>query len=87
MIRSLKANEVLERMTYIWASTKDIQQIGCVGYNKALKIKKEIRDQMIDDGWTFPRNYVAMEYVLNYFHLEEKKLRKLSEMGGVAHAG
>ena len=87
MIKSLRADEVLELMTHIWANTKDIQKIGCVGYNKALSIKKEIRYQMIDDGWTFPRNYVAMEYVMRYFNQDEKKLRKMSMQGGVTNAG
>ena len=87
MIKSLKADEVLELMTHIWANTKDIQSIGCVGYNKALEIKREIRAQMIDDGWIFPRNYVAMEYVMKYFNQDEKRLRKISSQGGVTNAG
>lgn len=87
MNKSLNATQVLETINKLWASTADIQKIGCVGYNKALKIKNEIRNQMVDDGWVFPRYLVSMEYVIKYFNIDEKRLRKLANQGGVTNAG
>jgi len=87
MNKSLNATQVLETINKLWASTADIQKIGCVGYNKALKIKNEIRNQMVDDGWVFPRYLVSMEYVIKYFNIDEKRLRKLVDQGGVTNAG
>lgn len=87
MNKSMNANQVLETINKLWASTADIQKIGCVGYNKALKIKNEIRNQMVDDGWVFPRYLVSMEYVVRYFKIDEKKLRKMADKGGVTNAG
>ncbi len=87
MTKSLNANQVLETISKLWASTADIQKIGCVGYNKALKIKREIRNQMVDDGMVFPRYMVSMEYVIKYFNIDEKKLRKMASQGGVTNAG
>lgn len=87
MTKSMNANQVLETINKLWASTADIQKIGCVGYNKALKIKNEIRNQMVDDGWVFPRYLVSMEYVIKYFNIDEKKLRKMADQGGVTNAG
>lgn len=87
MNKSMNANQVLETINKLWASTADIQKIGCVGYNKALKIKNEIRNQMVDDGWVFPRYLVSMEYVVRYFKIDEKKLRKMADQGGVTNAG
>ncbi len=86
-IRSLTASETLEILNKLWASTSDIQKLGCIGYNKALKVKEKIREQMIDDGMVFPRYKVSMEYVAKYFNLEVKKLRKLADQGGVTNAG
>lgn len=86
-IQSLSATDIVEILNKLWASTADIQKIGCVGYNKALKIKKEIRNQMVDDGMVFPRYMVSMEYVIKYFNLNEKKLRKMADQGGVTNAG
>lgn len=86
MNKSMNASQVLETINKLWASTADIQKIGCVGYNKALKIKNEIRNQMVDDGWVFPRYLVSMEYVVRYFKIDEKKLRKMADKGGVTNA-
>ncbi len=86
-MQSLSASEVVDIINKLWASTNDIQKIGCIGYNKALKIKNEIRNQMVDDGMVFPRYLVSMEYVIKYFNIDEKKLRKLADQGGVANAG
>lgn len=87
MNKSMNANQVLKTISKLWASTADIQKIGCVGYNKALKIKNEIRNQMVDDGLVFPRYLVSMEYVIKYFNIDEKRLRKLADQGGVTNAG
>ena len=43
MVNSLNAEELLQILSKLWASTEDIKKIGCVGKNKALKIKNEIR--------------------------------------------
>ena len=87
MNKSMNANQILKTINKLWASTADIQKIGCVGYNKALKIKNEIRNQMVDDGLVFPRYLVSMEYVIKYFNIDEKRLRKLADQGGVTNAG
>lgn len=83
MARNLKAEELIPIFSQIWASTEDIKKIGCVGKNKALKIKNEIRNQMIDDNMIFPRYLVSMEYVLNYFKIDENKIRSM--VGGAVN--
>lgn len=83
MTKSLKADETVEIINKMWATTEDIKRLGCVGKNKALKIKNEIRNQMIDDNLIFPRYMVSMEYVIKYFNIDEKKLRRLA--GGVVN--
>lgn len=83
MIKNISTNEMRELTNQIWASTEDIKKIGCIGKNKALEIKKEIREQMKQDKMIFPRNLVAMEYVIKYFHIDERRLRRGSEIGGL----
>lgn len=76
MTNSITATELLKLMNNVWSSTKDIQRIGCVGINQAYKIRNIIREQMIDDGKFVPRYMVATEYVLRYFNIDEKQVRK-----------
>lgn len=85
MTTSLNAKELTDIMDKQWATTKDIQRIGCCGINKAQRIKKEIRNQMLDAGMFIPRYLVDMEYVIKYFHINEKRMRKLSRNGGVTN--
>ena len=82
MTKSLDAKELTQIMDKQWATTKDIQKIGCCGINKAQRIKQEIRNKMIDDGAFTPRYLVDMEYVIRYFHINEKRYRRLAKNGG-----
>lgn len=78
---SLSAQEVKKIISKMWASTDDIKKLGCIGNNKALKIKKEIRNKMVDDGYAIPRNLVDMTLVIKYFKIDPEKIDKLA--GGV----
>jgi len=72
--RNISTKEMSELMNKIWASTDDIKKIGCIGKNKALEIKREIQEQMREDKMVYPRNLVAMNYVIRYFHIDERKI-------------
>ncbi len=73
-------------MDNVWSTVNDIQKIGCVGKNRAYKIRDEIRNQMIDDGQFVPRYVVSTQYVIDYFKINEKKVRKnlTLEKGNIA---
>lgn len=83
MSKEITIDDLLKLEKKLWATTLDIQRIGCVGYNKALKIKNEIRNQLIDEGWTLPRNAVPMEYVIKQF---PSMMKRLEANGGVTYA-
>lgn len=83
MGKVLTANETLKVIQKMWATTEDIMKLGCCGTNKALKIKSEIRNKMIDEGYIVPRNLVDMKLVVDYFRIDEQRLRCLA--GGVCN--
>ena len=78
---SLTASEVKEIVSKMWASTDDIKKLGCIGNNKALRIKRELRNKMVDEGYAIPRNLVDMQLVIKYFKIDLNKIDKLA--GGV----
>ena len=80
---SLTAPEVKNIISKMWASTDDIKKLGCIGNNKALKIKKELRNKMVDEGYAIPRNLVDMQLVIKYFKIDLNKIEKLA--GGVSN--
>ncbi len=79
------ASEQLKAMTNQWADTSTIKTIGNVGTNKAREIRRNIEQQVMDDGYRLPhQKMVPMRYVIDYFNIDInylKKLAKLEEMG------
>ena len=84
MSKEITIEDLLRISKKLWATTSDIQAIGCIGYNKALRIKNDIRNKLVDEGWTLPRHAVPMEYVIKQF---PNMAQRLEENGGVTNAG
>ncbi len=76
MTKSITTVELVRLMDNMWSTVKDIQRIGCVGKNNAYKIRDKIRRQMMADGQYVPRYVVSTQYVIEYFNIDEKKIRK-----------
>lgn len=75
------ASEQLQAMTSQWANNKSIMIIGGVGMNKATGIRKEIENQIREDGYRLPRNAVVpMKYVIDYFNIDIGYLKKLARL-------
>lgn len=78
MNEQLSADELLSIFNKQWATTKDIMKIGCMGENRALKIKREITKKIYLDGDVLPRNKVPMEDVIKIFRINIDFLKKVS---------
>ena len=78
MKEKLTATEMLDAVNTQWASVNDIMKIGCVGSNKARKIKNVIEQEIIDSGFILPKRLVPMEKVIAYFKIDISFLRKVS---------
>lgn len=76
-MNSITASEILELSNYQWARTKDIMKLGGIGEARALKIKKEIAQQLIDEGYVLPRNKIPMESVIKHLKINLDYLRKI----------
>ena len=75
------ASEQLQAMTSQWANNRSIMIIGGVGLNKATDIRKEIENQIREDGYRLPRNAVVpMKYVIDYFNIDIGYLKKLARL-------
>ena len=83
MTKRLSTKEMSEILDKMQASTENIKRLGCIGKNRALEIKKEIKSQMTEDNMVCPRNLVSMEYVIKYFKIDEKQVRRRIAMGGI----
>ena len=76
-MQRISANETLNLISAQWAGTTEIMKLGCVGKNKALEIKREIKEQADANGYFLPNNLVPMEYVIDYFKINITHLKKV----------
>ena len=80
-MKKYTASEQLQAMTSQWADNKAIRVIGGIGLNKAIGVRKEIEQQVRNDGYRLPKHAVVpMEYVINYFHININYLKKLAKI-------
>lgn len=78
IVKQLKANELLELISKQWATTKDIQLLGCIGADKARCIKKDIQEKLKSQKYMLPNNYVVpMKELISYLKIDISYLRKV----------
>lgn len=82
-MNNVTADEILEIIHYQWAGTKEIMKIGNIGEARALKIKKQLINELIEKGYTLPRNKVPMEVVIKHFKINIEFLRRVNKERGV----
>lgn len=54
--------------------------LGC-GRNKALYIKKQIKDKLISEGYFIPGNNLPMQAVVDVLRIDIDILEKIIELG------
>lgn len=64
-----------------FAGTKEIRMIGCIGENRALEIKRMIKNKIMKEGnqYILPKNKVPMCEVMNFFGIDIDYLKKIKE--------
>ena len=77
--KSASASEMLDILKKQWLNTKDIKVLASVGYEKAVKIKKEIIKNVEEQGYFLPSGLVPSEEVIKYLNLNITYLKKVSE--------
>ena len=82
-MNNVTADEILDLIHYQWAGTKEIMKIANIGEARALKIKKQLINELLEQGYTLPRNKVPMEGVLKYFKINIEFLRRVKKERGV----
>ncbi len=80
-MKIISAREMLNIINKPWAGTNEIMQIGCIGKNKALEIKKEIKQNLEQEGYYLPKNLVPMESVTKYFKIDINYLNRITKLG------
>lgn len=76
----MSARETLELLSKQWCDLNDLMKLTNVGRNSALKIRKEIKVELEDKGYTLPNNLLPMCEVVNKLGINIPYLQKMSQL-------
>lgn len=73
----MNAQETLKIITKQWCNLSDLMKpLGC-GRNKALEVKKIIKDELIKEGYYIPCNNLPMQAVVDVLKIDINRLEKI----------
>ena len=61
----MSAEETLKIISKQWCNLTDLMRLLGCGRNKALIVKKAIKDKLIEDGYIVPSNDLPMQAVVD----------------------
>lgn len=74
------AEEALEILNKPWCTAEDIMKLSGYGENKAAKVRKEINEKLINEGFNVLDKYVPTDRLLKYFSINIEYLKTISDL-------
>lgn len=65
----MTASETLELISKQWCSLDDLMKLEQFGRNSALKVKREIKSKLTNQGYKIPNNLIPMKEAVNYLDI------------------
>lgn len=76
----MNANELLILISKQWCTLSDLMKLLGCGRNKALEVKKDIKNKLINEGYYIPGNNLPMQAVIDILKIDIDKLEKIIEL-------
>lgn len=76
----MNAKEMLKILSKQWCSIEDLKKISNLGHNNVYKLKKEIVDELISQGYTLPKGLVPMCEVVKKLKIDLEYLKNISNL-------
>ena len=73
----MNAKDTLKIITKQWCNLADLMKLLSCGRNKALDVKKQIKDKLIDEGYFIPGNDLPMQAVVDVLKIDIDRLEKI----------
>ena len=75
----MDARETLKLISKQWCNLEDLMQLTEIGKNNAVKLRKEIKQDLINQGYTLPNNRLPMIEVVNKLKININYLEKMAK--------
>ena len=76
----MSAEETMKIIAKQWCNLTDLMKLLGCGRNKALDIKKQIKDKLINEGYFIPGNDLPMQAVVDVLKIDIDRLQKIINM-------
>ena len=76
----MSAEEIMKIITKQWCNLTDLMKLLGCGRNKALDIKKQIKDKLINEGYFIPGNDLPMQAVVDVLKIDIDRLERLIKL-------
>lgn len=73
----MNAQETLKIITKQWCNLSDLMKLLGCGRNKALEVKKIIKDELIKEEYYIPGNNLPMQAVVDVLKIDINRLEKI----------
>lgn len=77
----MNTQDTLKLITKQWCNLSDLMKLLGCGRNKALEVKKQIKDKLIKDGYYIPGNDLPMQAVVDILKIDIDRLEKIIKLG------
>ena len=73
----MNAEEIMKIITKQWCNLTDLMKLLGCGRNKALDVKKQIKDKLLSEGYFIPGNDLPMQAVVDVLKIDIDRLKKI----------
>ena len=73
----MNTEELLKLISKQWCNLTDLMKLLGCGRNKALKVKKQIKDKLLNEGYIIPSNDLPMQAVVDALKIDINRLERL----------
>ena len=76
----MNAEETMRIITKQWCNLTDLMKLLGCGRNKALDVKKQIKNKLINEGYFIPGNDLPMQAVVDVLKIDIDRLEKIKKL-------
>ena len=75
----MDARETLKLISKQWCDLNDLMKLAEIGKNNAVKLRREIKNDLIEKGYILPNNRLPMIEVVNKLKININYLEKMAK--------
>lgn len=76
----MSAEETMKIITKQWCNLADLMKLLGCGRNKALDVKKQIKNKLINEGYFIPSNDLPMQAVVDVLKIDIDRLERIIKL-------